>query len=160
METRIIEDAYVGADFCDTFVLAIVCVNSEPAFRVDSLCTGFRSKLPTDIREKYTFKHVSECQGETLAEDFVSLEGALLWASRVPDGDKWVDYIKSDVVPRVKEAYDNLLACRQRYAAELAEATIEVARLERKLSEWKERGARAMERVTDLDIQLRFVEPA
>ena len=154
METRIIEGAYVDVDFGGVSFLAHVCVNGEPAFSVIGLGFDFDSEIPADILEKYVFKYVDESDEPAEEEYLVSLEGALLWASRVQNGDRFVDHIKSYVVPNAKSRCENLLMSRQRHLDMVAEAAAKVARLERKLSAWKERSAQSAMRVAEINTRL------
>ena len=157
METRIIDGVYVNADvdFCEYWVLAMLCTNGEPAFRVEDLGRRFKSEIPADIREKHTLMYTCECEGEANVEEFVTLDGAVLWASRIPDGFKWVDHMQGKVASEAKRKHESLLACRQRHLDDVTQASAKIARFERKLRVWEDREELALKRFIDLDTQLR-----
>lgn len=157
METRVIDGAYVDVDFGGLSLLANVCVNGEPAFSVTGLSFDFDSEIPVDIVENHVFKYDYGNPAEV--KYLVTLEGALLWASRVPGVGRWVDYIKSEVVPNAKNLYESLLMSRQRHLAMVDEASAKVARHERKVAEWKERCDRSAKSIAEINARL-HLEPA
>ena len=159
METRVIDGAYVDVDFGGLSLLANVCVNGEPAFSVTGLSFDFDSEIPTDILEKYVFKYLDKYGEPGEEQRLVTLDGALLWASRVPGVGRWVDYIKSEVVPNAKNLYESLLMSRQRHLAMVDEASAKVARHERKVAEWKERRDRSAKSIAEINARL-HLEPA
>ena len=128
METRIIDGALscVNTNFCDKLLIARICVNSKPAFCVGDLSRCFESEIPADVREKYVFEYVFEYGEGSFVEELVALEGALLWASRVSDGDKWVEHICMKVVPDAKKWCERFLKYRKGFRDTLANASAKI----------------------------------
>ena len=168
MGTRIIEGAFVNVDFGGIEVLARVCVNGDPAFDVNAepafdikdLATYFDSEIPADIREKHVFKYLDESDELAEEECLATLEGALLWASRVQNGEKWADFIREKVVPSAKSVYDDLFECFRRELRNVHAASREVARLKSELYKWEVVEEKTSRHLFDLDAQLYGVEPA
>ena len=159
METRVIDGAHVDVYFGGLSLLANVCVNGEPAFSVAGLSFDFDSEIPTEILEKYVFKYLDKYGEPGEEQRLVTLDGALLWASRVPNATKWIERINNEVVPKAKCAHEALLERHQQNLDMVVEAAAKVARLERKLFEWKERHARSAMCLAEINARL-HLEPA